>query len=199
MRFAVKGRWRKALIALLVLLSVPASYVVYSGVLQLTGNFHTVIPGEFYRSGQPSGADIAAYKAKYGIKTIINLRGGPRRSKWYREEVETAQRLGIAHFNFYMSPRHIFRPYKAKELLALFEKAEKPILIHCRAGADRSGLASALYLVATGRGEEAADKQVSLRYGHVGVLHISASRAMPESLERLLPRLRSLKLIPATK
>jgi len=47
----------------------------YLAMLQLTGNFHTVIAGELYRSAQPSAADIAEYKQKAGIRTIVNLRG----------------------------------------------------------------------------------------------------------------------------
>ncbi|MFD2031462.1 tyrosine-protein phosphatase [Ancylobacter dichloromethanicus] len=46
--------------------------------------------------------------------------------------------------------------------------AKKPILIHCQAGADRSGLASALYLAAIKKNsaEAEAEAQLSIRYGH---------------------------------
>lgn len=31
----------------------------YLGVLQLTGNFHEVLPAELYQSAQPSAVDVA--------------------------------------------------------------------------------------------------------------------------------------------
>lgn len=46
--------------------------------------------------------------------------------------------------------------------------APKPLLIHCESGADRSGLAAALYLAAiSGAGEEVAEEQLGLKYGHI--------------------------------
>ncbi|MEM9277696.1 MAG: tyrosine-protein phosphatase [Pseudomonadota bacterium] len=51
---------------------------------------------------------------------------------------------------------------------AHFEALEHPILIHCKSGADRMGLASVLYLHLIDQVpiEKALD-QLSLRYGHI--------------------------------
>ena len=66
----------------------------------------------------------------------------------------------------------------------------KPLLIHCQSGADRSGPAAALYLAAIARhGEAAAEDQLSIRYGHIGLPHVSSAYAMGrtwETLERWL-------------
>jgi protein tyrosine/serine phosphatase len=44
---------------------------------------------------------------------------------------------------------------------------ERPALLHCKSGADRSGFAAALYLMlAEGRPVTQARRQLSLRYGH---------------------------------
>ena len=54
---------------------------------------------------------------------------------------------------------------KAKEL---FEKVEYPILMHCKSGADRAGLMSALYLVLNKNiSVEKAKKQLSFKYLHI--------------------------------
>jgi protein tyrosine/serine phosphatase len=73
-------------------------------------------------------------------------------------------------------------------LLAILEAVEKPLLIHCQAGADRTGLATALYLAAIAKqGEEAAEDQLSIRYGHVGLPHLSSAYAMERTWEKLEP------------
>lgn len=176
--------WQRVLAGTLL---AAALFGGYLGALQLTGNFHAVVPGELYRSNQPSPARIARYQAEYGIKTIINLRGPNPNQTWYRDEIAASRRLGIAEVDFRMSARHELPRDKAVKLIAIMRKAERPILIHCKSGADRSGLAAALYLAATGRGEEAAEGQMSVRYGHLGIPYLSATYAMQTSFERLEP------------
>ena len=155
----------------------------YLGALQLTGNFHEVLPAELYRSAQPSAADVASYARQYGIKSIVNLRGESSED-WYLREIEAANRGGIAHFDFRLSASKRVSPRQARQLIALLQTAPKPILIHCQAGADRTGLASMLYLQQiAGIDEEIAERQLSVRYGHIGLPYISAAFAMDESWE----------------
>ncbi|YCI06111.1 tyrosine-protein phosphatase (plasmid) [Ensifer sp. D2-11] len=157
----------------------------YLGALQLTGNFHEVLPGQLYRSAQPSAADIAGYARHFGIKTIVNLRGQSKEA-WYRQEVGAANRAGIAHFDFRLSASKRVSPHQARHLIALLHHAPKPILIHCQAGADRTGLAAVLYLKQiAGIDEETSERQLSARYGHIGIPYISAAFAMDESWEEL--------------
>jgi uncharacterized protein (TIGR01244 family) len=160
---------------------------VYLGVLQLTGNFHPVIAATLYRSAQPSAADIERYRARYGIRTIVNLRGENDGASWYEAEATEARRLGIALVNFKMSAGQELTQSQAAKLLAILTRAEKPILIHCRGGADRSGLASALYVAAIAKqGERAAEGQISIRYGHIS-LPFAPAYAMDLTFEALEP------------
>lgn len=184
MRLRRIGRWRKW--GLGVVTAVLA-FGIYIGALQLTGNFHTVIAGELYRSAQPTTLEIAEYKARYGIKTIINLRGRNEKKVWYRNELTVSRRLGIAHLDYRMSSGKILEQAEASRLIELIRAAEKPVLIHCKGGADRSGLAAALYLAAEGFGEEAAEGQLSLLYGHVAIPFVSKAFAMDDTFERLEP------------
>lgn len=159
----------------------------YLGWLRLSGNFHPVIPGTLYRSAQPSAGDIARYQTSVGIKTIINLRGNNRGRSWYDTEVAAAQQLGIKHIDFGMSAQKELKQKEAAKLVAILERAEKPILIHCDAGADRSGLVSALYIAAVAKlGEDAAEKQIAFRYGHISLPWIPAF-AMDRTFEALEP------------
>jgi protein tyrosine/serine phosphatase len=170
-----------------VLIAVALSAGTYIGTLQLTGNVHPVVPGVVYRSAQPTAGDIAHYHAIYGIRTIVNLRGANPSAPWYQQETAASAQLGITHIDFRMSARDELSQSRAASLIGIFERAQKPILIHCKAGADRSGLAAALYLAAIAKsGEKAAEAQISIRYGHIS-LPISATYAMDQSFEDLEP------------
>jgi len=155
-------------------------------VLQLSGNFHEVVPGELYRSAQPSPERLAAYQREFGIKTIINLRGAKQGRGWYESEVAAARRLGIMHVDYRMSSSSELTQQRAAELLAILKDAEKPILVHCQSGADRSGLVSALYVAQIAQqGEEAAEGQISVLYGHIPIPLLSAAFAMDSTWEKL--------------
>jgi protein tyrosine/serine phosphatase len=56
----------------------------------------------------------------------------------------------------------LFNLYKNKK------KAPRPILIHCRGGADRTGEAAALWVITQQKkSKKIALKQLSLKYGHI--------------------------------
>jgi protein tyrosine/serine phosphatase len=158
----------------------------YLGFLQLSGNFHTVIDGELYRSAQPTAGQIEDYARRYGIQTIINLRGASDDASWYADEVATATRLVINHMDFRMLASRQLTAEEAEALVAMLRDAPKPILIHCRGGADRTGLASVLYSQRiAGIPTSKAEQQLSLYFGHVGVPMLSAAYAMDLTWEML--------------
>lgn len=157
----------------------------YLGFLQLTGNFNTVVSGELYRSGQITPQQLDEYATKYGIKTVINLRGRNPGNTWYDAETTESQKLHIDHVDFGLSARREVTEQQAADLIALLRSAQKPILIHCKAGADRSGFVSALYLAAVKKWRpERAEGQLSIRFGHFSLPFIP-EYAMDRSFERL--------------
>ncbi len=173
-------------------LAVTAALALLSAVhllhLQLTGNFHEVVLGELYRSAQLSAGDLATYAREKGIRSVLNLRGADRGAPWYHSEVRASRDLGIAHLDFAMSAGRALTRAEAVRLVALMRDAPKPLLIHCRAGADRSGLAASLYLAAIeGAAEERSEAQLSFRYGHIGIPWLSQTYAMDEAWESLEP------------
>ncbi|MFK0165377.1 dual specificity protein phosphatase family protein [Rhizobium sp. NPDC090279] len=152
-----------------------------------TTNFHPVIAGELYRSSQPSPATIAELQKQYGIKTIINLRGYNSGRHWYDNEVAEAKELNIGHIDFHMSSGRELTQAQAAQLVEIMRDAPKPILIHCQAGADRTGLASALYLAAIAKTNEAtAAGQMSIIYGHLP-LSFTRAYAMDRTFQKLEP------------
>jgi len=142
-----------------------------------------------WRSAQPAPHDIARLK-RAGIRTVINLRGD-RMCGSYWLEVEACRRHGIRLETCVLRSRaapSVKELHAARETL---QRVEYPILIHCKSGADRAGLMSALYLhIIEGQPMEHCLRQLSLRYGHIrqadtGVLdhfimrYIEANRRQP--------------------
>jgi len=165
---------------------VAGGYYLY---LLATDNFHTVVAGEVYRSSQPSAAAIARIEGKYGIRTILNLRGENGKHGWYESEIAQSTALGIKHIDFKMNSSRELTPDQALQLIAIMRDAPKPLLIHCQAGADRTGLASALYLAAIARkSEKIAEGQLSLLYGHIPYSFAHAF-PMDETFEKMEPLL----------
>jgi protein tyrosine/serine phosphatase len=161
----------------------------YLGALQLTGNVNTVIAGELYRSGQLTPHQLDDYVAEYGIKTIVNLRGDNQGDDWYETEIAQSRDLHIEHVDFGLSARRELTAERAAQLMTILRAAQKPILIHCKAGADRSGLISALYLAIIKRwSPEVAKAQLSIRYGHISLPFIP-EYAMDRSFVKVVPAL----------
>jgi protein tyrosine/serine phosphatase len=156
--------------------------------LHSTGNFHTVLADEVYRAAQVSAAQIAEHESESGIRSILNLRGASLGEAWYDEELATSAALGIVHADFRMSASIQISPDEAAALIALMREMPKPLLIHCRHGSDRTGLAAALYLAAiAGKREAEAEGQLSLRYGHFAIPYLSDAYPMDEAWEQLEP------------
>lgn len=154
----------------LALLSVIAGFGIYFGYLQLVGNFHEVLPGRFYRSAQLSPEELGRYIDEYKIKTVINLRGANPAAAWYRAEEAMAVQHGAKEVSFEMSARKFLGMDRTFQLLELMRNAEGPVLVHCRSGADRTGLAALLYLQQiAGVDEETAEWQLSPLFGHLNL------------------------------
>ncbi|MDM9620861.1 dual specificity protein phosphatase family protein [Rhizobium sp. S96] len=163
------------------LLLFGGSFGAYEAYLQLSGNFHTVIPGELYRSAQPTSAALESYVREHGIKTVLNLRGSTD-AKWYKQELADAQRLGVEHIDFRMSAARVLSREQADRLIEIMRSAPKPMLIHCQSGADRTGLVSLIYSHQIAHiDEDTAERQLSFLYGHVAIPHFSRTYAMDRS------------------
>ena len=139
------------------------------GFQQVTGNFHEVLAGELYRSAQPDAEDIAGYRERFGIRTIVNLRDETR-GEWYRIEEEAAREHDITLIDFPLSSARGPSLEDMERLASIMAKAKKPVLVHCEHGSNRTGLASAIYVAGTARMWRGyAHLQLSPLYGHVPI------------------------------
>jgi undecaprenyl-diphosphatase len=153
----------------------------YWGVVQYHGNFHTVTEGAFYRSAQLDKDELEKAVRDHGVRAILNLRGAHPGELWYDDEVAVSKALGVAHFDYGLSAYHIVTDNQIVDILRVLHDAPKPLLVHCKSGADRTGLVSALYRFAVeGKSADEADRQLTLIYGHFPYL-MSRTRAMDDS------------------
>jgi protein tyrosine phosphatase (PTP) superfamily phosphohydrolase (DUF442 family) len=122
--------------------------------------------GKFYRSSQLPKSKLEECIKNFGIKTIINLRTMPQgyTPQWWLDEQAVAQAHNVTLVNIPMSTE-VLPPKEAIEtLLAIYKNAKNfPILVHCRHGIHRTGLAAFIYLASIGTLEEAA-QQLSFKY-----------------------------------
>ncbi|MBA5723713.1 dual specificity protein phosphatase family protein [Candidatus Liberibacter sp.] len=144
-------------------------------------NFHEVLPGIVYRSAQPDDEFIEYLWKNHAIKSIINLREDT--AEWYTKEEAISRKLGIKLLNFPMSPSKELNEERIRNLVSLMSSAPKPLLIHCKGGADRTGLASALYLyfIAPHNHRSKADRQLSIFYGHNPFLYRAVDNSFKNS------------------
>lgn len=119
-----------------------------------------------WRSAQPLPHQIAALP-RLGIRSVVNLRGD-HTSTTYHFEHEACRKHGITLVDFKLKSRDV--PTTADVLAArdLILSIEHPVLFHCKSGADRAGLMSALYMhYRHGVPIAQAKSQLGLRFGHI--------------------------------
>lgn len=127
---------------------------------------HHDIGGGMYRENQPSPKRIAEW-AEMGIKTNINLRGESPKG-FYLLEKEACAKHGITMVDFRVYSRDTHTPEKIRAAKELFESIEYPAVMHCKSGADRTGIMGVLYRhFHMGDTIEEAMEQLKFKYLHV--------------------------------
>jgi protein tyrosine/serine phosphatase len=143
------------------------------------------ISDEVVRANQPWPHQLADWKAR-GVRTVLNLRG-PADGGVQRIEREACAELGLELIEFRVSSKEAPSREQILGARQLFEQIAYPALMHCKSGADRTGLMSVLYLhFRKGRPIAEALEQLSLRYLHLksgrpGVLDAVFARYLEEA------------------
>jgi len=146
---------------------VPGAYIAN---ILVNGNFHPVTEGEAYRSGQINKDELEKYLKEYRIKSVLNLRGENSGADWYEDEIAICKRLSVRHYDLAMNSTGKPDPDVVSKLMTIFSEAPRPVLMHCKSGSDRTGLVAALWKsVVDGEPKSIAEKQLSIRYGHIPV------------------------------
>lgn len=128
-------------------------------------NFWPVAPG-VWRSNQPTAARFAKYKTM-GIRTVVNLRGEDKFAH-YLFEKETCAALGLTLVDVKLWARTAAPRKRIVAVIDALRAAEKPMVFHCKSGADRAGFVAAMYqMVFEGVPVAEARKQLGMKYVHL--------------------------------
>jgi protein tyrosine/serine phosphatase len=120
---------------------------------------------EMVRANQPWPFQVRTW-AERGIRTIVNLRVGI--DAHHVLEQEACDKYGVKQVRFVVTA--LQAPTREQVLGAkqLFDEIEYPAMMHCKSGADRAGLMSALYLhFRQRRPISEAMRQLDFKYGHL--------------------------------
>ncbi len=141
-------------------------HLVDHGMIRAVYNNFYHLGGGMYRCSQPSPAQLAKYQQKYGIRSVVNLRG-PHGYGSYALEKEACDKLGLMLHDVKLYSRTAPEVEEVHAMDELFKSMEFPALLHCKSGADRAGLGSALYrILHLGHRVEDALAELNWRYGH---------------------------------
>lgn len=185
LRGALDRWWRRyGKVALLGAVAGAAVLGVFVGHILAQHNFHVVSAGLIYRSAQLDVAGLTQVVQEHGIKSILNLRGVDG-ADWYNAETNRSQQLGVAHFDFPLEAGRELKDEEMDQILAMIDSAPKPMLIHCKSGADRTGLVGALYLYSLeGKSSALAGRELTVLCGHIPYLFWRDTSAMDRSFKR---------------
>lgn len=149
--------------------SLVASIVLGSFLLKpfYGSNLGIVDVGRVIRSAQPT-TGLKDMIRDHKLASILNLRGGSPRDWYYSNEVSVAKESGVDFYDLSMSATK--RPKRADllRLIDVMNRCKYPLLIHCKSGADRTGLATAIYrMVGLKEPPEKAAEAFTIYHSHV--------------------------------
>ncbi len=128
-------------------------------------NFATVLPGRVYRCNHPTPARLSELATRYRLRSVVNLRGHRRCGSDALSRQATGQ-LGLTHLDMAFESRGAPHRERIMRFETLYRGLAFPVLMHCKSGADRAGLASGLVLLFEGGRAADALRQLSWRFGH---------------------------------
>ena len=106
--------------------------------------FGVVAEGRLYRSGEISPPELEHVAGAYGLRTVLSLLNPDVPES--AAERRAAERLGLRWINVPLPGNGASTPAQRERIKAvLFDPEAGPILVHCAAGTNRTGLAVGMY------------------------------------------------------
>lgn len=126
----------------LVLLAAPGC-----GVTQVVDRTQEGVP-ILIRTPQPDSDDLEELHERFGVQTVVNLRGEKPGESWFEEEREGVARIGARWIHLRTSGKSEPSPELVERFFQLVQDRDNwPIVLHCQGGIHRTGLWSALYRI----------------------------------------------------
>ncbi|HAW28433.1 dual specificity protein phosphatase family protein [Gimesia maris] len=138
-------------ISLLICALIGGGVLIWEELLEdriVAKRFGVVEQGKIYRSGQISSYLIEPVLSENKIEKVIALNGSDLQKPYLKAEVQTAKKLHIDHQVLHLigdGTGDVEDYAEAVAEIMRCEKAGKPVLVHCAAGAQRTGGVIAAY------------------------------------------------------
>jgi hypothetical protein len=141
----------------------------------LPQNWGVVEEGKVFRSAHPRGAQFSYAADRYGLKSVLILTGSVPDE--LNRELDEAGKRDITTLFLPISDKEAPSDENLLQIVKFLADAPKPLLLHCRAGADRTGLVSAIHrhFFMGAPLADAKSDMLSWRWGH---LSFGPTRAM---------------------
>jgi hypothetical protein len=155
----------------LVVLLVVGAVWVWEDVVKdrvIPKRFGVVQESQIYRSGQLSSSLVKRTLVKYKIKVIVSLSGDSSGNIDKDTERQTAAELGIKRLILPLSGNgtgDINNYAMAIAAICEAQKKRKPVLVHCTAGAQRTGGVIAAYRLLVEKKDASFVLTEMMRYG----------------------------------
>ena len=144
---------------------IDSLFVDHAILRQTWTNFRVVIPGRVYRCNHPTPWRLRLAARRYGLQTLVNLRGH-RKCGSDALSRSTSENLGLTHLDMAFESRGAPHKDRILRFHAMYQTLQFPMLMHCKSGADRAGLASGLVVMFEGGTATDALRQLHWRFGH---------------------------------
>ena len=131
-------------------------------------NTRHAIAGDCYRSSHPMPYQLRA-AARAGVRSVLSLRGDETHIGSNLLEIEACRELGLVLAHQPIGSRDPPERWQLERIDQLLRELPRPLLIHCKSGADRAGLVSAIYLlVHKNQPLDVAERELSFwHHGHI--------------------------------
>lgn len=163
-------RPNRALVAIGAVASAIAAFAVWDELIKphvIPKRFGVVADGRVYRSGKLTASTMEAVVRDHEIKTIVDLGAWVDDPRGERLEAQTAKVLGVERHVFDLVGDSTGDPNDYLDALRLMsDPANQPVLVHCGAGTERTGVVVFLYRTIVEGKPEAEAIAEARRAGH---------------------------------
>jgi undecaprenyl-diphosphatase len=130
-------------------------------------NLLEVVPGQIWRSAQPSPHEMDEFISRLGLQTVLNLRGDGGESDWLEEQEAVTTARGVELHTVRLSAKTMPPAHLLRKIVEVLETAPRPLLFHCKGGVERSGLVGAVAVLLAGGTLEEARAEFAPSKGYI--------------------------------
>lgn len=149
-------------------------------------NLLEVVPGEIWRSAQPSGPEMDEFISRLGLRSVLNLRGERGGSAWLQEERAVTDARGVELHTVRLSAKQMPPSHRLRQIVRILDTAPRPLLFHCKGGVERSGLVGAVAVLLHGGDLAQARQQFAPSKGYIQFVSGSDLPLVLDDYERWL-------------